>query len=363
MSAPPPPPPPPARRGSPLQARLLLGLVAALGFFAAGEVLARLLLPAGPPVMGIEMQEDPDVLWTLTTSGDHPPPNRLGLRSPELGPRGEVTGRFLTLGDSSVYGDTVGDDQVFSAVAARSLSAIGPRVDAANGGIPGYSTVQATILYTRVHEAVAADVVVIATLWSDASAGEETDVDHIRRVRSDLGFWGPVNRTFRSAQRRSALFVFLRQVRHGNLSLRAPEPPPREKVGWVHADAELPFGTVARVPVEAYRQNLDALVGQVRGDGAEPAFLLLPHPYDDLGQTLPERLLAYRQAMRASAAALSVPLVDGEAWFKGHPSRAGRFSDDIHPNTEGHAQIAAALLSTIGETPSLRARLGRRAPP
>lgn len=346
---------------SPRRRRIALGLAAAALFLVVAEVAAQLLLPAGQPPPGIVLDEDPDILWTLSTGPGHPPPNALGLRRPELAPRESVAGRLLTLGDSSVYGDTVGDDEVFSAVAARRLSAPGPRVDAANGGVPGYSSVQARVLYGRVQERVRADVVVIGTLWSDAAPGEETDVDHLARVRADLGRWGPVNRAFRSAQNSSALFRAVRQMRHGNFSFRAAAPPRREKVGWVHAEDDLPIGTFSRVPLAGYRDNLEALVEAVRADGALPVLLLLPHPYDDLGQTLPKRLLVYREAMRETAAELSVPLVDGEAWFETHPAATGRFSDDIHPNAQGHAAIADALVATIAASPPLTARLARGA--
>jgi lysophospholipase L1-like esterase len=330
-----------------------LSLVLVLG---AGEVAARCVLPPPPPTVGIALDEDPDILWTLSGS-DHQPPNSLGLRGREPAPRSSVHARILTLGDSSVYGDTVGEDEVFSTVAARMLSG-SARVDAANGGVPGYSTVQAAVLYGRVHDALGADVVVIGTLWSDAAPGEETDVEHLARVRADLGRWGPVNRAMRAVQSRSTLLRLVRQLLHGNLSLRAAKPPPAQKVGWVHADENLPLGTFSRVSVEEYGQNLRALVERVRADGALPVFLLLPHPYDDLGRALPERLLRYRRAMRTIAGAAAVPLVDCESWFGAHPSGGSRFSDDIHPNVQGHAAIAEALSALLRADPQLGERLG-----
>ncbi|MDP2313410.1 MAG: GDSL-type esterase/lipase family protein [Pseudomonadota bacterium] len=348
----------PASTRPPLRRRVLLGLVAAAAVLGVAELGAQLVLPAGQPPPGIALQEDPDILWTLSSGGGHAPPNRLGLRGAELPARDTVDARILTLGDSSVYGDTVRDEEVYSAVAARRLSALGCRVDAANGGVPGYSSVQAQVLYGRVHAQVRADVVIVGTLWSDAAPGEETDVAHIARVRADLGTWGPVNRAFRAAQNSSALFRAVRQMRYGNFSFRAPTPPRREKVGWVHAEEDLPIGTFPRVPPTDYRANLEALVAAVRADGALPVFLLLPHPYDDLGLTLPERLLRYRRAMRESAVASSVPLVDGEAWFKAHPSGGtNRFSDDIHPNAQGHAAIAEAVVASVAASPPLTTRL------
>lgn len=336
-----------------MRRRLLYAALVSTFFLGLAEGAARLVLPPPPPVAGIPLQEDPDILWTLS-SADHAPPNALGLRGRDVADRNSVRGRILTLGDSSVYGDTVTDDQVFSAVAARRL----PGVDAVNGGIPGYSSVQASVLFGRVQPKVRADVVVIGTLWSDAAPGEETDREHIARVRADLGRWGPVNRAFRSLQARFALSRLVRQVMHGNLSF--PSAAPVNKVGWVHADESLPLGTFSRVPVGEYTDNLRALVADVRPD-ALPVLLLLPHPLDDLHRALPERLQVYRTAMRGVAEELDVPLVDGQAWFTTHPSPTSRFADDIHPNAQGHAEIAEALLSVVTGDPVLSRRLGQGA--
>jgi len=94
--------------------------------------------------------------------------NQLALRGPELGPKSSDELRLMTLGDSSVFGFGVEEEDVFGAVAAQALSeAWGKSVREINGGTPGYTSIQALHTLQDVGGVVQPDLVVIASIWSD----------------------------------------------------------------------------------------------------------------------------------------------------------------------------------------------------
>jgi len=108
---------------------------------------------------------DPVTGWRAPRDGGLSRNNALGLRGAEVPPRSGGELRLLTLGDSSVWGWGVGEEQVFSAVAARRL---GERLDrpvrGINGGIPGHETAQTLATLLDLGERLDPDVVVIRNL-------------------------------------------------------------------------------------------------------------------------------------------------------------------------------------------------------
>lgn len=321
--------------------RLLLGLSIAAAVLGAAEVLVRPWVRR-PPKAEIRMAEDPTFIWTLTSYSAAIRPNALGMRGPDLGPKPPGTRRILTLGDSSVFGDGVGEAEVFSEHVARRLT--GGPVQAANGAVPGYSTVQSLRFLAKIAPSVDPDLVIIGNLWSDATPSDETDEEHLARLAPGTS---PVGAAWDWADAHSGLFRVVWNLSHGNTDFANPVPYGR-KVGWVHADRLAAGGT--RVPTADYRANLGALVDAAR-DWGTPVLLLLPHPFDDRGQALPAALTERRAVMREVAAERGVPLVDGEAWFKAHPAQGARFWDDIHPNAAGHAALADAVLDVLAHDP------------
>ncbi|HND30973.1 MAG TPA: SGNH/GDSL hydrolase family protein [Myxococcota bacterium] len=337
-----------------------------LSVLGCGELFFRVYAPVQDRPE-IQLDFDAELLWRLPADKLKDPRyqvNSLGMRGPEIAPKNGKL-RLLSLGDSSVFGDLVAYDQIFTSVAARQL----PTLDAAVGGIPGYSSLQARMWLERIAPTVQPDILLIGTMWSDAAQGGESDAQRQARLEATYGAWKPFTKFLQAPAKYSAFFAWTRDRLHNLLETR------QQKVGWITdagvADPPSPDGKKARVSIEDYPKNLEALVARARELKALPVLLLLPHPLDDQGQDLPPRYQAYRDAMRALAAAEKLPLVDGEAWFEAHPCdprgfREGtdpatgactRFADQIHPNAVGHAELGDALVQTLRDDPQLRALL------
>jgi lysophospholipase L1-like esterase len=342
----------------------LLTLGMALAFL---ELLARRMDPDAEHTH-IQMDFDADLMWGLRNEarkGTSYRVNSLGLRGDDPADAPGST-RVLTLGDSSIYGHGVDISEVFVARFAASAAALGHRVEPINGGVPGYSTFQSLRLLDRVAPRARPDLVVIGNLWSDAYLAAISDRAWAEQLAEAYGPWQPVVGPLAALADRSALARRLRRAVHDGVF---PAKGKANEIGWSHliepepdasggppAHKPDPASLTPRVPLSEYVTNLHALATKVREAGALPIYLILPHPLDAT-TGLRGHDLAYRDAMRAVALAEAAPLVDGPAWYRDHPVAGARFSDDIHPNAVGHAQLADALLATILANPAAAERL------
>lgn len=313
--------------------RMLMGLLVSAVALMALEGGARLVLPPDheqPASDNGHMQPDALLGWSprpgqgrLFGSPRATHINALGTRNPELQPRQAGEKRLLTLGDSTVFGALVNDENVFSAVAAQRLSQqTGLSFSAFNGGIPGYSSEQSRRLLEHRLADVGFDYLIIATLWSDSQFGDIPDA-----------MMFPERVTFlQRALNGSGLFRLLSGVLNG----WRPIP-----VEWRLQDT----AGGRRVPLSAYTSNLHQLADLARARGAEPIYLMLPSDRDLSGQPLEEPRPAYRQAMASVAAAENALLVDGAQPFVGGPRSL--MADDVHPSASGHRLLGETLADAM----------------
>lgn len=247
--------------------------------------------------------------------------NALGMRGPDWPPPAPGEVRLFTLGDSSIFGLGVMESQVFSSVAATELSTRwGRTVNGVIGGIPGFSTGQALGLQAHVEAAIGPSWVVIGALWSDVLS---------RDTAPTL-----------SAPSRSATY------RVATLLLSPWLTTQRVRFLNTRADVSKP-GDPARTGIDAYVANLRALAARATADGARPAFLILPAPMDLDSAAPPENVSSYRAAMRAVAAELNAPLVDGVALAKARGATLAWWSDQVHPSSLGHRELGMALADVL----------------
>lgn len=252
-----------------------------------------------------------------------------GTRRPPPVDKPPGTLRLMTLGDSTIYGVLVGDGRVLSDVAANRLQQrLRKPVDVVNGGVPGYSSEQARRLYEHRLRAYSPDVVVIATMWSDAQLGPLPDAmqfpEHGAAVRRVL--------------QNSALVRFLGGLLHGWV--------PGRDVAW-ELSAE---PGVRRVPERAYRANLRRIAELVREDGAQPVFLQLPSDRDVRGEPVEPPRPAYRAVMAEVAREQGALWVDGVAPLLAARRGPPLMADDVHPTARGHELLGEALAQALAPT-------------
>jgi lysophospholipase L1-like esterase len=330
--------------------RVALATSAALLTLVAAEIAGRVFIPLHDPGQATEdaMEASPILGWTPKAGetqafgiSGRSWINTERTRNPEFEPRQPDELRLLTLGDSTIYGVLVADEEVFSAVAAERLSReLGRPVTGYNGGIPGYSSEQSLRLLTHNLADLDFDVLIIATQWSDSQMGEP---DHrhfpLRFPELQKAFWkGGI----------------MRLVQLGD----APPPPPPQgqhgpgqpgqggqQITWELNELE----GERRVPIGRYRSNLHALAEEARDRGAEPVYLVLPSDRDLRRQELESPRPAYREVLREVAAEEGALLIEGAEPFVGGP--ASLLRDDVHPSASGHRllgeTVAEALLPTL----------------
>ena len=295
---------------------------------------------------GIPMQADEARRWGLTPGtrlqfGKYDMDlrvNSLGMRGPEVAPRGPREERILALGDSTVFGDMVAERQVFANVAARLLSErLGRPVTAVIGAVPGHDSGQSLKTLIKHGRRVQPTWVVIATLWSDVVYRKgpdmrfDADQQSVLQLRRWLGYLA----SYRVLRRALGPWLHTRRVRW--IASRDDIGPSQD-------------GKHSRVPLGSYINNLRRMASQASALGARPLFLILPAPMDF--DTVPpvETVAVYRQAMRHVAGEVEAPVVDGPAYFRKRGAGITGFWDHVHPNHLGHALLGQAVAGAMAGT-------------
>lgn len=252
--------------------------------------------------------------------------NDLGLRGPNVpANKAEDEIRLLSLGDSSVYGYGVADEEIFLEVAAELLEERqGGTVRAVNGALPGYSTRQALQVLRDIGPTVQPDWLVIACIWSDLFHTDEP-------LEPEAG---------------ESPLAAVRMMKH----LLQPWLPART-IGWWDPTQDIGTpgpGKTPRVAIAQYMDNLHTLATEGEALGARPVFLMLPAPIDLDPAGPPDYVLDYRAAMQTVADEVGAPLTDGPRYFVRHDAANGDFFDQVHPSVSGHEMLGGALYGTLG---------------
>lgn len=329
------------------RAKILFTLLATGLGLGAVELVCRLVAPSGGLLQGeleptegdataIMMRGSPFLLWELAP-GERDGPggavsiNAAGFRDRERS--GKTGQRVLALGDSSVYGFGVGDQDVFTAKLEAGLS--GADVEVINGGVPGYSSTQAlNVLWGR-GLALDPDLLLVMTLWSDNNFDTFVDADQIATYaawqRSGVA-------SAEAVLEHSAVYRLLEFWLRKNESSR---------VGWMELKRQAPSGN-RRVPIGDYARNLTEFCTTMAARDGGVAFVILPNRHDLQGGHSDPPWVPYRQVMRAVAESCGAPLIDLPAAF----ARDGRhflFLDEMHPSQAGHALMADTIANTLRE--------------
>ncbi|MCB9780693.1 MAG: hypothetical protein H6742_19150 [Alphaproteobacteria bacterium] len=293
-----------------------------------------------PPDVHATLVEDATTRWSL-------PPhtvvvreaveyrvNRFGMRGPEVVPKPAHTLRLLSLGDSTVWGDGVAEDATFTSLAATRLTERwGCPVEPVHGAVPGWDAGQNLVRLKELGRTIDPDVVVIATMWSDAFPQRAAQDGSF----VDLGY-------VRSPLRRLATYRVLRTLLSPWLAAR--------HVRWLAGQQDVADGaTLYDGLLRTYTANLRALAAESRELGAVPVFLALPAPFDGEDAPVPETIQEFRAAMAMVAEESGGPLVDGRAHLRANGLGAEVFFDQVHPTAVGHALIGDALVQALADRP------------
>lgn len=272
-------------------------------------------------------------------NGIHVTIGPMGLRGPEWSAEKPVgIRRVMAVGDSSVYGFGVEDDEVFT---SRLGTALGPSVQVINAAVPGYSTYQTINLLEIRALALAPDLLLIGSIWSDNNFDSFVDADLLAAYSS---FRNRRARTVSDLLRHSALFRLL------DYKLRVLRQFPAERrVGWMVGRGEK-IGK-RRVPIQEYARNLETMVELAHESGAEVAFMVLPNR-EDLTRIYTSGAAwdPYRKVMRDAAARHGAPVLDLPEVFEVSGQGADvLFLDEMHPTAQGHALWAGAVEALLRE--------------
>jgi lysophospholipase L1-like esterase len=334
--------------------RLIFSLAMLSIAFGTAELLARVLgrevleLNASPKPSADEdnpnLMGNPYLLYELAPGerfekGIEISINSYGIRGPEWSAqKPDGVRRVMALGDSSVYGFGVEDDQVFTALMD---DALGAGVEVINSAVPGYSTYQIINLLEIRSLSLQPDLLLVGCIWSDNNFDSFVDRELLAAYSS---FRNQRARWLHHQLERSALFSIL------DYKLRVLRKFPEERrVGWMLGRGEK-VGS-RRVPIDEYARNLETISELAERSGAELAFMVLPNREDlvsshDSGAAWDP----YRQVMRDTAARHGAPLMELPAHYVASGLSADDlFLDEMHPTAKGHQIWADLALSTLAE--------------
>jgi hypothetical protein len=345
---------------------------ALVGYFYRAEILAW----ESPPPLSRDrdakpMQGNPYLIYeyppgTHAERGVTMKINSLGLRGLEpIIPKPAELRRFITTGDSSVFGFGVEDNEVFSVIAADLLGGCDgcatrtelpswsplpavSGVESICGATPGYSSYQSINLMRLRGLKTEPDLFVIANLWSDNnfdsfvdkeilalySGYEESLAGQLKRVLAHSSIYRVLDWRLRVKKQQGKLEDHIRQV------------------GWMLEGGQ-PTGR-RRVAINDYAQNLETLTQMALTSNAEVLFVILPNneDIDEAGELViaPKAWNPYREVMRETAARHGAQVIEMPQLFvdSGY-TKEELFIDEMHPTPRGHALMGAALAELLEE--------------
>ncbi|MEE2750471.1 MAG: sulfatase-like hydrolase/transferase [Myxococcota bacterium] len=343
------------RRRHALQSARKLPLAKRMGFSALVLVTALALMEAGvrigmeEPVIpslssmhrGTAMEPHPTRMWTLRRdmTEQFGAPTRVkeqGLRAVQ------TTGaplKILTLGDSSIFGHALAEQDTLHAHLKAALGERGVEVDVLCGAIPGYSTEQTLRLLDEVGWDLKPDLIVIGTLWSDNNLDHFVDAEWMALLNSPVsrfdGWMRSWSRAWRTARSKTSPQV---SATHG-----ADFSP----VGWIR-DPE-PEGR-RRVPPTDYANNLDRILLEAQRRGVGALMFQPVNPERLTGEVDRSAWGAYFEIQRGIATRRGVPIVDGVESLRASGLGVGRaFLDDLHPTGAANRVYAEAVAERLVE--------------
>lgn len=313
-----------------------------MGMLLLGEIGARVFWqrPDMDARDGMGLAPHPTRIWTLDAADQEAEfahrfrldPNGLRMANTTGAPN-----RILTVGDSSIFGHGLSDDETLHAGLHNAFQKRGHHVDGLTIAMPGYTTEQSLRVLEEHGWGLEPDLLLLGGVWSDNDIEPISDREWLAQLKSP----------------RQLVEWMLRDSRFFEWARFTLEPPPETTTPVTWGLDPMADGS-RRVSPTAYVENLETMVQQAQERRAEVAVLVpcnRPLLSDDAPQTgWPWD--AYVEALEQTARAYKLAIVHGcdvARAAKIDPSDA--FLDEMHPTgilNEAYANALADVLVARG---------------
>ena len=268
--------------------------------------------------------------------------NSLGFRDDEPDPAARR--RVIVLGDSIAFGAGVRAQDRFSDVLEQMLDRTGPPVDVVDWGINGTETNHQRLLYDRLADTLAHDVVLVAFCLNDVVSVPAADLyEKTARKSKPAATWG--DRLGEKGLSLHYLFT-LRLAETGIDAIRARSGAAGTEADRKRTEYErfLARHWADDAEVARLKDELAAIRDEAAARGARTVIAIFPYRFQFRSADFsPQRKLT------AIAADLGVSLVDLSEPFAatGDPDSLYLRGDDCHPDVRGHRIAAEAIAPAI----------------
>jgi lysophospholipase L1-like esterase len=356
-----------AQRRRSYRRELLLALGAVVLPLLVLELLARLLFAPPPPnaFPGLtpSSMADPELLWRnrpgYAPEDEHGPINSLGFRGAEPAARRAAI-RILSLGESTTFGDGVPWRETYSHHLEELLQERGHDVEILNGGQRAWTIVQ-TLRFLELELAeIAPDIVLVYHEWNDflpttwrstrlRGAGltdrQILSLSWFLRLAESSRLVTTLRLAWARARAEGTVRALGERLGVDPLQVtnfpwrRLPSHAPRGEKPWM--DNPRPY---VRVPDADREASLERLVALTR---SQDVTLVLLHPAYRISR--PHRCVLTRVAEEQGVTWFEVEDVLGGSGRRAELRKASLYLDNVHPNAQGHAALAAALAQFLEE--------------
>ena len=295
--------------------KILFSLLCLTIFFVFAEIIAR-LLESNP--VGTPLETHPQRGWQLPKAAVDRDGHPIARDENGLRPTEQLDKEWLiyTMGDSSVFGHGLADNQTLHAHITRICSQLGISAQAITGAVPGYSSVQSLHQLNSVGWSLKPNLLIIGNLWSDNDIITSTQLPEDPKVRKEEDSW---------LMHQSALWRTLNQKLNWN-------GDPLAKIGWMEEWHNK--SGFRRVAPTRYAQTLDTILSEAARRNISVLFLSPCNVPLSTGEKLEGGYPwdVYFDILRDVAQRRGVGVISGcDAAQKHDQTGASAFLDRMHP--------------------------------